>query len=135
MEKSYRYLGYFFLLLIPLVLAGFYKTYFVQFPTFERVKHTFIHIHAGIATVWVKLLIVQPFLIVNKKMAWYRKLGKISYFIFPLLILSFVPSIINKLNSDALSTVFLPSVMDLCLYFFIAWQLSTVNKARYICAI
>jgi hypothetical protein len=100
MEKSYRYLGYFFLMLIPLIFLGFYKTYLLQFPTFDKVKHTFIHIHAGIALVWVTLIIVQPFLIVNKKMAWHRKLGKLSYFIFPLLILSFIPSVINNLNSD-----------------------------------
>ncbi len=106
MEKSYRYLGYFFLLLIPLIFVGFYKTYIVQFPTFEKVKHTFIHIHAAIAVVWVTLIIVQPFLIVNKKMAWHRKLGKLSYFIFPLLMLSFIPSIINNLNSDTPKNAF-----------------------------
>lgn len=100
MEKSYRYLGYFFLLLIPLVFAGFYKSYIIQFPSFENIKHNFIHIHAVMATLWVTLIIVQPFLIVNKKLSWHRQLGKISYFLFPMLILSFVPSIINNLNSD-----------------------------------
>lgn len=108
MEKSYRYLGYFFLLFIPLIFVGFYKTYIVQFPTFEKIKHTFIHIHAAIAVAWVTLIIVQPFLIVNKKMAWHRKLGKLSYFIFPLLILSFIPSIINDLNSDTPKYAFFP---------------------------
>lgn len=100
MEKKYRHLGYFFLLLIPLVFLGFYKTYIIQFPTFENVKHNYIHVHAAIATVWVSLIIVQPFLIVNKKITWHRQLGKLSYIIFPLLILSFIPSVINKLNSD-----------------------------------
>ena len=101
MEKSYRNLGYFFLLLIPLIFAGFSNTYIVQFPTFEKVKHTFIHVHAGIATAWVTLIIVQPFLIVNKKLAWHRQLGKLSYLIFPLLMLSFIPSVINSLNSNS----------------------------------
>ncbi len=100
MEKSYKYLGYFFLLLIPLVIAGFYKTYIVQFPTFEKVKHNFIHVHAAIAIVWLTLIIVQPFLIANKKLQWHRNVGKLSYVIFPLLILSFIPSVINNLHSD-----------------------------------
>jgi hypothetical protein len=100
MEKSYSYLGYVFLLLIPLIMVGFFKTYLVQFPTFENVKYTFLHIHAAIAMVWVMLIIVQPFLISYKKFAWHRKLGKLSYFIFPLLLLSFVPTVINNLNSD-----------------------------------
>ena len=36
MEKAYKNLGYFFLLLIPLTFLGFYKTYFIQFPSFEE---------------------------------------------------------------------------------------------------
>lgn len=101
MEKSYKRLGYFFLLLIPLVFAGFYKTYIVQFPTFEKIKYNSIHVHAGIAVVWVTLLITQPFLIAGKKFAWHRKLGKLSYVVFPLLILSFIPRVIGLLHSDA----------------------------------
>lgn len=83
-----------------MVFFGFYKTYFIQFPTFNNVKHNGIHVHAAIAIVWVSLIIVQPFLIVNKKITWHRKLGKLSYIIFPLLMLSFIPMVINKLYSD-----------------------------------
>jgi hypothetical protein len=100
MDKSYRYLGYFFLLLIPLAIAGFFKTYIVQFPNFKENITAFIHIHAIIASLWIGILIVQPFLIVNKKFALHRKVGKISYIVFPLLILSFVPQIIRTANSD-----------------------------------
>jgi hypothetical protein len=108
MEKKYRALGYFFLILIPLVFFGFYKTYFIQFPTFRDVKHNYIHIHAAIAIIWVLLIIVQPFLIVNKKFSWHRKLGKLSYLIFPLLILSFIPMVLNNLNSDTPENAFFP---------------------------
>ncbi len=101
MERSYKYLGYFFLLLIPLAIAGFYKTYLVQFPTFEKVKYTFIHIHAVLATLWVALIIMQPFLIARKKLAWHRTLGKVSYIIFPLFMLSFTPGVWNTLHSPA----------------------------------
>ena len=135
MEKSYRYLGYFFLLFIPLIFFGFYKTYINQFPTFENVKHGYIHVHAAIAILWVALVIVQPFLIVNKKLAWHRKIGKLSYFIFPLLILSFVPSVIRTLNSDEARTAFSLLVMQSCLCFFIAWQSRIAKKARCICVI
>jgi hypothetical protein len=100
MDKSYKYLGYFFLLLVPLTIAGFYKTYIVQFPNFKENITSFIHIHAFIASVWIGILIVQPFLIVNKKFALHRKVGKVSYIVFPLLILSFVPQIIRTANSD-----------------------------------
>jgi hypothetical protein len=106
MEKSYRYLGYVFLLLIPLTIVGFFKTYIVQFPTFENVKYTFLHFHAAIAMVWVMLIIVQPFLISYKKFTWHRKLGVLSYIVFPLLILSFVPTVFNNLNSDTPKNAF-----------------------------
>jgi hypothetical protein len=100
MDKSYRYLGYFFLLLIPLTIAGFFKTYIVQFPNFKESITSFIHLHAIIASLWIGILIVQPFLIVNKKFALHRKVGKMSYIVFPLLILSFVPQIVRTANSD-----------------------------------
>ena len=114
MDKSYKYLGYFFLLLIPLTFAGFYKTYIVQFPNFKANITWFIHIHALIASVWIGILIVQPFLIVNKKFALHRKVGKISYGVFPLLILSFVPQIIRTANSDNPKNLFF-SLADLIL--------------------
>jgi len=98
MEKSYKYLGYFFLLLIPLTLAGFYKTYIGQFPNFEEKIDSFIHLHAFIASIWILMLIAQPFLILNKKYLIHRTIGKLSYIIFPLLLLSFVPQIIKIVN-------------------------------------
>ncbi len=36
MEKTYKYLGYFLLLLVPLTILAFFKTYFVQFPNFKE---------------------------------------------------------------------------------------------------
>lgn len=118
MDKSYRYLGYFFLLLIPLTIAGFFKTYIVQFPNFEEDITYFIHAHAFIATLWIGILIVQPFLILNKKFAVHRKIGKISYVVFPLLILSFVPQIIRTANSDNPKNLFFSFADGLLLIIF-----------------
>ena len=75
------------LLLIPLTFAGFYKTYFEPFPNFGKNIDIYIHIHAVIASLWIAILIVQPFLIVNKKIALHRSVGKLSYVVFPLLII------------------------------------------------
>ncbi len=108
MDKSYRFLGYFLLLLIPLIFAGFYKSYFEPFPNFNENINAFTHLHAFIAFVWVLLLIVQPFLIFNKKIAIHRKVGKLSYFIFPLLILSFIPQIIKIVRTEDIANLFFP---------------------------
>jgi hypothetical protein len=86
MEKSYNIyhnLGYWFLFLILLVLAGFYSSYFLVFfqPT-----PSIIHIHFTLMTLWIVMLIVQPFLIKYKKVAIHRMLGKISYVLVPLVL-------------------------------------------------
>ena len=126
MDKSYKYLGYFFLLLIPLTIAGFYKTYIVQFPNFKENITYFIHIHAFIATVWIGILILQPFLIVNKKFALHRKVGKISYIVFPLLILSFLPQMIRTANSANPKNLFF-SLAD-CTLLIIFYSLAVYYK-------
>jgi hypothetical protein len=77
----YPDLGYWFLLFIALVLAGFYISYFSVAFT---IKESVIHIHFGVMALWVGMLITQPFLIKFKKLAWHRLLGKVSYVLVPL---------------------------------------------------
>jgi hypothetical protein len=126
MEKTYRYLGHFMLLLIPLIFAGFYKTYIEQIPNFGERINLFIHIHAAIASVWISMLIAQPFLILNKKFALHRTIGKISYFVFPLLILSFIPQILRNINEGHLKSAFFPIADSLLLISF--YSLAIYNR-------
>lgn len=136
MEKAYKYLGYFLLLLIPLTFFGFYKTYFVQFPNFEENINIFIHLHAFIASIWILLLIVQPLLIINRKNKLHRKIGKLSYFVFPILILSFVPQMIRIINSDVPQLLFFPLADSILLILFYSLAMynrrNTSKHMRYI---
>jgi len=109
MEKAYKYLGYFLLLMIPLIFIAFQPNYISKFPNFDANYDVFIHIHAFLASLWVVTLIVQPFFIVNKKMHWHRVVGKLSYLIFPLFILSFVPGIIKLFRSGEYKYIFFPA--------------------------
>ena len=113
MERKYRYVGFVLLLLFPLIFAGFYQTYFKNFPFADRITYL-EHLHALIAIVWVLLLVVQPILILNRNYQLHRKLGKASYFIFSLLIISFVPQIIKVVKTEPLENLFFP-VADACL--------------------
>jgi hypothetical protein len=81
----YHNLGYWFIILIVLVAAGFYTSYFTVFfqPT-----HPLIHIHFTLMVLWMAMLIVQPFLIKYKKRALHRTLGKLSYGLVPLVLAS-----------------------------------------------
>lgn len=128
MDKNYRYLGYFLFLLIPLVFAGFFKTYIQPFPNFEEDINFYIHIHAAIATLWVAILIIQPFLIVNKKTALHKKIGKLTYLIFPLLILSFVPRIIRTYNLEEYPNLFFSLADGSLLILF--YSLAIYNKKK-----
>lgn len=118
MEKAYKNLGYILILLIPLTFLGFLKTYFNQIPTFEKNITPYIHIHAGIASVWILMLIAQPILIRNRKNKLHKKIGKISYLLFPLLILSFIPQMIRIINSDNPNILFFPLADSLLLILF-----------------
>jgi hypothetical protein len=121
MEKAYKNLGYFLILLVPFTFLGFYKTYFNQFPLFEETT-TYIHIHAVIASFWVMILIAQPILIRRKKYKLHKQIGKISYLVFPLLILSFIPGIIRIYNSDSPTILFFPlsDVIMLIIFYLLA---------------
>jgi hypothetical protein len=88
MQKSYNVyfnLGYWFLSLIPLIFAGFYTSYF---STFLLPQASIIHVHFTLMAMWIAMLIAQPFLIKYKKLAIHRFLGKISYVLVPLVLLS-----------------------------------------------
>ncbi len=122
MERSYRYLGYFLLLLLPLIALAFHHSYGSKIPNFEPGYDPFIHVHAVLATIWVAIVIIQPFLIANKKLALHRQLGKASYFIFPLLILSFVPAWIKIIHSGVYKNLFF-SLGD-CLLLILFYSLS-----------
>ena len=122
MEKAYKNLGYVLLLLIPLTGIAFYKTYFNQFPgfAFEENITPYIHLHAFIASVWIAMLIAQPLLIRNKKMAWHRKIGRLSYVVFPLLLLSFLPQMIRLAHSEHPEFLFFPLGDSVLLVLFYA---------------
>lgn len=135
MEKVYKNLGYFLLLLIPLTFLGFYKSYFNQFPSFEENITVFIHLHAIIASLWILMLIAQPLLIRNKKNELHKKIGKLSYIVFPLLILSFVPQMIRIINSENPNILFFPLADSILLILFYSLAIyhrkKTAKHMRY----
>jgi hypothetical protein len=86
MQKAYdgyHRLGYWFLLLVPLVLIGFYKTYF---SVILEPKAAIVHIHFLLMALWVLTIMVQPLLIVYKKIRLHRLVGRFSYFLVPALL-------------------------------------------------
>lgn len=68
------------LLLVPVTFFGFYPSYFKVIGT--GIPEVF-HLHAAFMMLWILLAITQPLLIAWKKTRVHRFIGKISYFIMP----------------------------------------------------
>jgi hypothetical protein len=89
MEKAYRTSSYLFIAVLLMVFAGFYKSYFGLFPRFGGIT-TALHVHAVTVLLWFAILIAQPFLIRGKKLELHRLIGKVSYGVVLLVVLSIV---------------------------------------------
>ncbi len=73
------------LLLIPLVALGFYPSYWSKITDN---KTTVQHVHAFFMCLWVIMSIVQPYLIMKKKTHVHKNVGKLSYGLIPLIVIS-----------------------------------------------
>src|ERR1700729_2422344 len=140
MEKAYRGIIWFFLALLVLVLLGFYKPYFALFPDFDKTFNTIVHIHATALLLWVGLLLVQPVLILTKKMKAHRFLGKCTYFLVPVIVLSSI-AVMDKQygeekaqglgSSESLKTLWIPFMEILLFSVFYLLAILYKRDARY----
>ena len=78
---------YFASVLLVFGFVGFFRTYFGLIPHFEK-SPNLIHWHFAFLMSWVILLVVQPLLIRYKKVRIHRMLGKVTYVLAPLVVLS-----------------------------------------------
>lgn len=126
------------ILFLPLIFAAFYSSYFQHFPTFSARIQWFDHVHAVIASAWILTLIIQPMLASRKKFELHRKIGRLSYFIFPLLILSFIPREIILIASDEPKNLFFPladTLVMIPLYLLAIYnKRNTAKHMRYMIA-
>ncbi|QHV94322.1 hypothetical protein [Spirosoma endbachense] len=89
MEKAYRHISYLFIAVLLLIFCAFFKTYFGLFPGFTGTA-TLVHVHAVTVLLWFAMLIGQPILIRTKQIALHRLVGKVSYLLVPLMVISFL---------------------------------------------
>ncbi|HEU5166270.1 MAG TPA: hypothetical protein VFU29_12050 [Chitinophagaceae bacterium] len=87
MLKVYRNTAIFIILIIIGVQWGFYRTYTSEFPNFKNKTPT-IHIHGIFLMMWMILLIVQPLLINYGRAQLHRTIGKVSWVLGPLIIVT-----------------------------------------------
>jgi len=83
----YGRISLFFVFILALITWGFYKTYLVFFPSFKGFS-TVQHLHGAMMMTWMAMLIVQPLLILFNKVSIHRIIGRLSFVIAPLLVVS-----------------------------------------------
>jgi glucan phosphoethanolaminetransferase (alkaline phosphatase superfamily) len=122
MEKSYRYLPYFFIAFFVLVIYCFYQSYFGHFPDFQGVISpignvpititSVTHFHATMLVLWMLMLIVQPILIIRKQIKWHRILGKTSYVLMGLMVISIILIVSQEQLREKNLPVFTANLFD-----------------------
>ena len=80
--------GYYFIGFALIVLLGFWNRYFSQLIAGTSDNANYFHFHGIMALLWIAILIVQPIFIRKKKFAAHRFIGKLSFIVMPLLIIS-----------------------------------------------
>jgi len=86
-SKKYKLIGLLFLALYVITHLGFYKTYFIHFPSFEKFQ-LLHHVHGFLMSTWILMLVTQPLLIGYGKVKLHHFVGGLSYVIAPLLVVS-----------------------------------------------
>lgn len=74
-------------LLIAIVEIGFYKTYLQFFPRFAGFQYV-QHLHGAMMMAWLMMLLVQPILIRTGHFQLHRFVGRASYIVAPLVLVS-----------------------------------------------
>lgn len=122
MEKSYRFLPYFFAAFTVLVIYCFGQSYFSHIPDFKNVispignvpiSITWVtHFHASMIMAWLLMLIFQPILILKKQHHLHRLLGKISYGLVILLVISIILIVNQEQSRGKNLPVFAANLID-----------------------
>lgn len=76
---------FFFVAFLLAALIGFWPTYFTRI---EEIASWRVHAHGALLFGWCLLLITQAWLIRDRRGTWHRALGKVSYVLAPLIVVS-----------------------------------------------
>lgn len=104
MERKHGFLVALFAMIMLVSIIGFYKSYISFFPA-EGEFSSIIHVHFVAFILWFCLFIIQPILIKREKVTLHRKLGKVSYFIAPVLVFTILWLVIGKVRREILISI------------------------------
>lgn len=108
MERKLTWILIISMVVIILSLAGFFPSYIGNFPQYGDFKWT-IHIHFAAFSCWFLLIIIQPILIRKKKFELHKKLGRLSYVLMPILVITILLLRFGKLEEELKESIELAS--------------------------
>ena len=131
--------GYFFIALLFMAVIGFWNTYFSKFfGGIDNITHfseinSYTHFHVATMLLWIGMLIAQAFLIRSNKRHLHKVIGKLSYLLFPILVVSLLLLSHSQItvheygiSYSRLYILFLQ--LSLLSIFMIAYGLAIVNR-------
>src|SRR5262245_36064916 len=77
--------GPYFASLFLIALVAFWPTYLSKAPS---ASSAYTHVHALTAALWMLMLVAQPWAIQARRLASHRLLGRVSYVLAPLILIS-----------------------------------------------
>ncbi len=91
---KFRNSGFYFIALLALAITAFWQPYFSHvlgnFSSYTADISNYKHFHVIMSVSWLAMLITQPILIRNNRRSLHRNLGKLSYLLAPLVVVSIV---------------------------------------------
>ena len=86
-RQIFRAAPLFYATLFAFTLIAFWPSYIAVAPGTLSAYH---HLHAATATAWLVLLVAQPILAISGRLEIHKALGRASYILMPLVLLTFV---------------------------------------------
>ncbi|VAW79538.1 hypothetical protein MNBD_GAMMA13-1950 [hydrothermal vent metagenome] len=84
-DMTFKHAGFYFIFLLVLSIIGFWDSYFSKILDEDN---RYVHFHAITMLLWLILLITQSILIKNNRQKLHKLIGKFSYVLVPLIIIS-----------------------------------------------
>ena len=115
------------------IFIGLLFSSFIAFwPTYYAIFFSssfYVHFHAAFAILWFAMLIVQPYLIKSRKLDLHRLIGKTSYLVAPLVVVSIFLLANSRIKAVSESfypvqTYLLYLQISLALLFAVSWGLA-----------
>ena len=137
-KMSFDQLGPFILLLIGVAALGFGPSYFTKLWGQATKFSFYFHFHAVCMVLWLVTVAVQPYLIRRGKRRLHKRIGRLTYGLFPVMILSILLLIHHQLVATSRGTstdLFIPikDVAIMCLGYGMAyfWKKQPALHARW----